>query len=218
VRATYARSAAKRLRSQPVSAALRQLWHHPPVATSRLRWALAQVGRKPDGAQSQTLLLEAFDLPGPDWTVKDERTWRTGVDATTDWQRRAKAAGCVTAWRSFEQIGRSRWLWIQATPLVDAADAVSALADLPARMLRNLGAKVRVVEEREVAPPAPLTTATAWAVEQRAEGRIGASVTLLLISAVGRNLVAVAGSGLGQPWTWDDIGQLAQRQATRLPE
>jgi hypothetical protein len=93
----------------------------------------------------------------------DQRTWRTGIDPTTDWQRRAKTSHCITAWRSFEQTGAKRWLWIQATPVVDSADAASALSQLPERMLRNLRAKVRVVDEREVPPPAPLTTETAWA-------------------------------------------------------
>ena len=193
------------------------VWHHPTVAASRFRWALAQVGRKTGGAEALAQMLEPQDLPGQGWTIIDQRTWRTGSDATTDWQRRAKAAGCVTAWRSFEQTGGARWLWIQTTPVVDAADAVSALTDLPDRMLRNLGAKVRVVDEREVLPPAPLTLDTAWALEQRVEGNIGESINLMLIWAAARNVIALAASSLGLPWTWDQVSELAQRQATRLP-
>jgi hypothetical protein len=177
---------------------------------------LAQLGRKPSGAQALKQLLEPAVLPGAGWTTTDQRTWRTGVDATTDWQRRANAAGSVTAWRSFERAGHDRWLWIQVTPLADVADAASAFSDAPERMLRNKRAVVRLVDEREVPPPAALSSETAWALEQRAEGKVGESLGLLLIAVFGRNLITVAGSGVGRQWSWDEIGQLASRQATRL--
>ena len=189
-----------------------------PMTGTRLRLVLAQLGRKSGGSQALTQMLEPADLPGLGWTVMDQRTWRTGIDPTTDWQRRAKTADCITAWRSFEQTGARRWLWIQATPVVDSADAVSALSQLPARMLRNVRAKVRVVDGREVPPPAPLTTETAWAWEQLGEGRIGESVSLTLIAAFGRNVITVAGSSLDKSWTWGEMRDLAQCQAARLPD
>jgi hypothetical protein len=187
------------------------------MTVSRVRWVLAQLGRKPGGSQALSQILDPADLPGRGWTVMDQRTWRTGSDPTTDWQRRAKAAACITAWRSFEQTGAKRGLWIQATPVVDSADAASALSQLPERMLRNLRANVRVVEEREVPPPAPLTSEIAWAWEQRAEGKIGESISLTLILASGRNVITVAGSGLDKSWTWGEMRDLAQCQASRLP-
>lgn len=65
-----------------------------------------------------------------------------------------------------------------------SADAASALSQLPQGMLRNLRADLRVVNEREVSPPAPLTTQTAWAVEHRGRGKYGESVSLTLIAVL----------------------------------
>ena len=90
---------------------------------------MAQLGGRRGGGQALTHLVEPADLPGEGWTVMDQRTWRTGVLPTTDWQRQARIAGCIPAWRLFEQTGAKRWPWIQAAPVADAASALSQLPE-----------------------------------------------------------------------------------------
>lgn len=188
------------------------------VATSRIGWVLSQVGRKPGSVEARGRLLAPADLPGPDWKILDERTWRTGSDATAEWQLRAKASGSVTAWRSFEQGGHDRWVWIQTTPAANGDDALAALSDIPARMLANMRATAKLLDERQVQPPAPLTAATGWAVEQRTQGAKGESTSLILASVCGRTVIVVAASGPSEAWTWDQVGDIAQQVSTRVSD
>jgi len=188
-----------------------------PVAMTRIRLGLAMLGRKPGGSDVLACLLEQEQLPGSGWTVLDQRTWRTGVGASAAWQHRAKAIGSITSWRSFEQVGTSRWLWVQVVPLATESDAIEAVASAPTRMLRNLSARVRVVEEHQVVLPAPFAAPAGWAVEQRTEGKIGQGSSFMVVVASGRYSLVLAASSLGEPWTWDDLCGLARQQVSRLP-
>jgi hypothetical protein len=183
----------------------------------RARWVLAQLGRKPGAEDVLAMLLTARDLPGGGWKQADQRTWRSGeADPDSAWARRARDIRSVTAWRSFENAGTSRWLWCQVTPLASASDAEAALDDLPRRLLKNLRAEVSVVGSRDVDPPALEHSGRVWAHEQETEGPTGRGVTLLVAAAVGRMVTAVAGSSLGAGWTWDSFGIVASLQAERV--
>jgi hypothetical protein len=85
-------------------------------------------------------------------------------------------------------------------------------------MTSNQRAKVTVVAEREVPPPADLAANAAWALEQRAVGSSGEAANLALVAAFGRNVVAIAASAAAEPWSWVEVGELVALQATRLPD
>lgn len=53
------------------------------TGTGLTRWA--QLGRKPGSGDMLRQLLSDGDLPGGTWRMIDERTWRTGVMASTPW-------------------------------------------------------------------------------------------------------------------------------------
>ena len=78
----------------------------------RLRFGLAQLGPKQGKGASLAMLIAPSDLPGSNWTLADERTWRAGtVGDSTPWSQRAKEAGCIAGWRSFKESSGQRWAW-----------------------------------------------------------------------------------------------------------
>ena len=145
----------------------------------------------------------------------DERTWRTGVSGpATEWGRRARAAGSVTAWRSFELAAR-QWCWVQVVPLASESDALAAIEGVGDRMLGNLRSKAAVVREQDV-QIAPFPGAgRVWAHEQHTSGPVGAGVAKTLAAAARTHLIMVSASGSPE-WEWDTVSGLARRQATLL--
>jgi hypothetical protein len=87
---------------------------------------------------------------------------------------------------------------------------------VPERLLRNLGARVSLVFERDVEPPALTGTVAAWAREQHTTGRRGPGIALLLGFVTGSTTVVLAASGSQQPWDWPAVQAVAERQVARL--
>ena len=191
-----------------------------PVALfQQVRFAYAQLAARSAKGAAVSRVLAAQDLAGA-WRTLDERAWLTGHGgAPTDWGRRAREAGSVTAWRSFHD-GADRWAWVQVVPLASADDAMSALVEVGKRFLANPRSEVRVVLERDV-PLDPFPGADAvWAHEQhtRPLAKPGPDgISLLLAGAVGRHVVVLALSGT-PAWDWNAASALAAHQATRLAE
>jgi hypothetical protein len=182
--------------------------------SSRLRWVLAQLGTGPAGRSARRRLLDAAALPGSGWRRMDQRTWRTGAVANPDpWQSAARAAGSVTAWRSFKN--DQQWLWIQTTPLADAADAAAALATAgnPAASLRNLRARVHTVDRREPELPVVLGADIVSATEETTSGP---DSVYTLRCAAGASILVLCASGSG--WNWERVTQLAERQLLLLKD
>jgi hypothetical protein len=192
------------------------LWQHAVVAVNRLKFAVAQLGRKAGARDALACLLGVEGLPGAGWRVLDERTWRTGVAGhATPWGGRARAAGSVTAWRSFQDAAGRRWVWVQVMPLVSAQDALDALGGIGDRLLGNARATVKVVREHDV-EVVPFAGASAvWAHEQHTAGHDGEGVSLLLAGVVGVSVVVVCASG-SAAWDWGAVSGLAARQAGHM--
>jgi hypothetical protein len=148
------------------------------------------------------------------WRRLDQRAWRTGlVPAPAPWQAAARAAGAVTVGRSFATT--HRWLWLQWSPLVSAADARAGLAAVndPAAAVSNPRAEVELVRRR-VIEPAP-AVAGAEVVTAREDDTTGPEPVHTLSCAAGRHLLVLSASGDG--WQWPDVVALAELQLSRLP-
>jgi hypothetical protein len=183
----------------------------------RLRFVWAQWGRKPGSGDMLRQLLSDDDLPGGTWRKLDQRTWRTGVIASTPWGDRAREAGSVTAWRSFQDQAARRWVWLQVMPLASALDARTALREVGDRQLRNLRATVRVVDESDIDIEPFVGASAVWAHEYHTVGPDGHGTALLLAGAVEDFVVIVCATG--QPaWDWPSVSDLAAMQARRLTE
>jgi hypothetical protein len=189
------------------------------MVSPRLRLVLAQLGPKPGRRAALRRCLEDTDLPGGAWLRTDQHTWRTGLSNAPDrWTREAKAAGSVTAWRSFA-LGEIRWLWIQVVPLARAADGAEAVATAanPTNELHALGSRVTVTESADVAPPDIVGASVVSAREQRTVGRKGEGIVLTIRFATGSYLVVMMASALAaQAWKWSELAAIANLQVARL--
>jgi hypothetical protein len=181
----------------------------------RIRFALAQIGSKPGGKEMLARLLTANSLPGPGWRKLDERTWRTGI-SNEAWAQRAREAGSITAWRSFEQLGELKWVWIEAVPLVTNADVVETMSGILQRGLRNLNGEGKLTASEDVTLAAAPVPGRTWAHLQEAIGPKGESENLYFAWAVGTTHMVIACTGQRGAWTWDAIGDLARQQSERL--
>jgi hypothetical protein len=98
------------------------------------------LGPKPGADRSLKILPSTADMPGDGWRLLDERTFRTGrMGRATEYGKRARKLGSLTAIRSFEQKA-NRWLWAEVIPLANEEDAAAALNE--ARIVRNPGVTV----------------------------------------------------------------------------
>jgi hypothetical protein len=177
----------------------------------------AKLGRKPGAGHSLSMLPQCSDLTGDGWNQMDEQTWRTGrMGRASDWGARAREIQSVTAVRSFEQRGASRWLVTEVIPLVSADDAALALADIPNRFLVNPRRKVTVVKEGAVSGIAGPGDSSIWAYEQETTGSMGSGIARYLSGTAGSVLYLVVASGLTDTWPWDGIVSVAEGIVSRI--
>jgi hypothetical protein len=182
----------------------------------RLRFAVAQIGARRGGRQSLALLPTEAELPGTGWRMLDERCWRTGATAHEPWERRARALGCVSAWRSFEQRPAGRWLWTQIVPLASDEDGVEALKVLPSRLMANWRAHVTVTSRREVDGLDVPGTQAVWAEEHTTAGEAGTGVARMLAWVADSAVAALSFASVDPiAWSWDEVTALATAQAAR---
>jgi hypothetical protein len=172
-----------------------------------LRFVLGQL--VPHSRHGLDRLLEPGDLPGDGWSRLDQRTWRTGIGNPAPWAQRARAAGSVTAWRSF--VAGERTLWVQVVPFASAGDAGEALPALFDHQLANLRSQAQLVEEHDVAVPAALQAEAVMRVQRTDLGR-----TVMLAFVRGDDLVVLAASAPGEGWNVDDVTGLAALQGEHL--
>ena len=181
------------------------------------RYLYAKVGSKRGAERTFRILPEVSDLDGEGWKVLDEKRWRTGrMGNVSDWGVRARQAGSVTAWRSFEQTGASRWMWTEAIPLASEADSSAAVSDMQGRFIRNPRAQVHVVGGKVVTDLAVPGTVASWAYEQNVTGKVGEGACFYLAGATNSFVFVVSASGIADTWTWDQVKSVANIIVSRI--
>jgi hypothetical protein len=187
------------------------------VVVERLGFLTARLGRSPAKRDALARLLRAGDLPGAGWKPMSQRTWPTGAKGPrTEWAARARAAGSLTVWRSFQNRSVRQWLWLQIVPLLSIADAHAEFKQIRERGLRHQGARVRVQSEKDVAIDPFPGASKIWAHEQQIVGLAGPGVNKLLVVAVGSNVIVACSSG-APVVNWQAMAGLAAKQAQRVP-
>lgn len=176
---------------------------------------MARLAPKPGARRALARVVTVDDLPGSDWTVLDQRTWRTGISGSaTEWGRRARAARSVTAYRSFQAAFR-QGCWVQVIPLASESDALSAIEEVGNRLLRNPQSRATILREQDVEIDPFPGAGRVWAHEMHTTGPLGDGVTKILAAAVSSYLIAVGAYGSPES-AWDAVITLARRQAAEL--
>ena len=173
-------------------------------------------GSSPAKRDALARLLTSADLPGSGWRRMSEKTWRTGAKGPeTEWARRAREAGSLTAFRSLQNRAVRQWIWTQMTPLVSMEDAHAEFEQIRERGLRTQGA-VKVHSEKDVAVDLFAGSTRIWAHEQRVTGLFGNGTNKLLAAVVGTSVIVVCSSGT-EVITWNAMAGLAIKLGQRVP-
>jgi hypothetical protein len=168
-------------------------------------------------ARSLALLAEAIHLPGPGWQVVRDRTWVTGeLDPDSEKSGRARKAGVVTAWRSFEQDGTGRSAWVEVVPYATAADAELSLRQSPRYFVGTDQADEEVISGGEIEDRSVPGVTNAWIYEKSVRGPSGTRVSRYAAGTLGQVLFITSCSGGEDQWSLDDLVGLATLQADRV--
>jgi hypothetical protein len=186
--------------------------------SKKAKFAITQIGSKPNAEATLALLLTADDIPGNNWKMLDERSWRAGtIGPITAWGKRTRAAKNIVGWRSFEQQNSERWIWIQVVPYVSAEDARSALAGFHlVDGLPNSRAEVRVVSELALEGVLVEGVDAVRVHIQITSGPRGESEARYLYFAVDTFVAIWAFSSFGIAWDESEMFSLVTLQASRL--
>jgi hypothetical protein len=164
------------------------------------------------------MLLEVADLPNFDqWQVAGARVHPVGDDVViTNELRRARAVGGVKASRSLHNDTCTRSVLTSVTPFASPEDATSYAAKAYWAALRRAFTSHRAVTESACANPSPGKLPGAFAYEGRSIGPYGPGGERFMVGVVGNVVFLVGGSALGEQWSWDDVGVLAEKQAAKI--
>jgi hypothetical protein len=174
-------------------------------------------GRAAEEARSLGLLVPADQLPGPGWRVSGERTWVTGeLDPDSDKSRRARAAGLVTAWRSFEQAGTGRTAWVEVVPYATAEDAELSRRQSPHYFVGTDRPDEQVVAGSEVDGHQLPGVSELWVYEKSVAGPQGVRVSQYVAGTIDRVLLIASCAGPGAAWSLDDLMDLGAQLADRV--
>jgi hypothetical protein len=181
-------------------------------------WLIAQIGLRRSAKElSRSMLLDPTELPGSGWTTLSERYWRSGMRvAPTDEGKRARHAGNVTAWRSCEQSGASRWLWAQVAPMVSEQDAASYVPKVPSQLVADPRAKRAPVERRTVKDSQVPGLALASVVEGTSADQRGSGLGWTVIGQVGSVVLVAQCSCYNDAWSWSEAKATIALQVEKI--
>ena len=189
---------------------------------TRFDWQVAEVGiRRSERRWSKSTLLNPTELPGGGWSIRSERSWRVGVGFAgarphTDEGSRARRAGCVVAWRSFDDSTAPRWLWVEVVPLVSEADAVSYVATgldqlVPDSRPTHKPVDLRSVEGFDITG---LSHPRAW--EAATTDQQGRGFARVVTGHVGHVVFICQCSWHENGWTWQEASSVVMLQAGKI--
>ena len=178
----------------------------------RLRWA-SSLRPRTRGAELPRLLLEPKDFGGSDWRLLDGWVWTTGASGSNeDWAKRARAAGLITVWRSFELPGTVEGWWVEIAELESERDALQAVKTARRYELHNSGFRGVILGESDASTTIEGAVATAKQNEIELDGQ---RLTTLMCSYAVANYVVTIASVRPTP-SLDEFTQVAELQASRL--
>jgi hypothetical protein len=178
----------------------------------RLRWMLSLRPRK-RGAELSRSLLEPTDFNGGSWRVLDGRVWTTGASGSNeDWAKRARAAGLITVWRSFELPGTVQSWWVEIAELASDLDSLQALRTAQRYQLKNPGFRGAIISESK---PSVTIEGIVVAAKQNEVEVDGQRATSLMCSyAVANYVVTIMSSGAALDLP--EFTRVTELQASRL--
>jgi hypothetical protein len=164
------------------------------------------------------MLVEPAELPGGNWRVLGQRSFRIGFYlGASEAARRARRDGAFAASRYFEQApAMSRYCWCEVLPYASTTDAESALLKLETSIVRDRRTKTtgagRRVEPRE----APEVAAYPFVYETPIVGKKGPSTPRMVGGNVENVVFVISCSEMGPGWPWIAVAPVAAAQELKI--
>ena len=184
---------------------------------NRQQYLLAQIGKKSQKQLSMSMLLDPNELPGGEWSLKGERSWRIGKVGQRDAASlRAKSSGAFTAIRSMEQPSTSKWVIVKVSPMVSPEDALLVPPDSDITLFTAPKSSAIMAGERYVDIPIDLGLSNAKAFELTASESNRVATYRIVTGTVDRVIASICCSGWGDGWTWQEIRAITAAQDQKI--
>jgi hypothetical protein len=178
---------------------------------------VAGLGRKPGKETALSMLLEIHDLPGDDWQVVRERSWKTGVvGKSTARSIRAREIGSISVERKFRRSKSLSTIALAIYPYASISDAQSAAQDSRAALLAYRPMNAKVTSEASIENLSMPGIDNPWALEQHIEEPARSGLRKLARGNVNRFVVGLGSFAPGQGWAWGDLVPLVVAQGEKL--
>ena len=190
---------------------------------SRFRYTFAQLGHKAEKDLARSMLLDPSDLPGGEWTIRGDMTWRTGrFGKPSPILHAASKAGKFTALRTYQQeVPSERWLMAKVVPASSESDASAIAPRLWSLSFPNPDAKVKVEGEPTVQDVAIDGLSNSLVCEQLSRGwptESTVTASRYVAGNVGSVAILVECSGTRDDWPWEEVASVAAKQAERCSQ
>ena len=179
-------------------------------------WVATFGGGKQARRRSFSLLLETRELPGDEWRMLGERSWRTGVGFRTEAARRARQARTITVVRYFKCPARSRWLWVEVIPYANTGDAQTAVSHFESMLSPNPYSVAKATIEHRVEGVDIPEISEPWLYEQAGSRKKLKASSLLIGGNIEQIAFVVCASGPDRAWAWEDVVPIATAQSLKL--
>jgi hypothetical protein len=178
---------------------------------------IAGLGRKPGKQIALGMLLDIRNLPGDEWQVVKERSWRTGVvGKSTDRSRRAREIRSISVERMFHRGVPLGTITLGIYPYASIADAQSAVRDSRVDLMGYRPMNAKVTSEATIEDLRMSGIDNPWALEQHIEERSGSGLRRLTRGNVDRFVVGLGSFAHGQGWAWEDLIPVVAAQGEKI--
>lgn len=179
-------------------------------------------GVKPGKDAVRSTLLTTEELPEGDWFLANEYFLRTGTGSgrkASEEIRRARQSGSTTGKRIWRDSLLNRTLSCWVIPFANDRDAEVYMPTFVEKGLRTPFSNNKMLQEGFRTDPA----FSDWSdpvmlYEMEYLTRRGPGGERLVMSTVNHVFFALDCSALGDPWTWEEIRQVAHREAHKIEE
>jgi hypothetical protein len=185
-----------------------------------LQYLIAQQGSWSERKKSRAMLLEPTEIPGTDWGITSERSWRSGYIVphwNSDVARRSRRSGGFASWRSFKQGNTPLGFWSQVSPYGLREDAETAVPRLLSMAYKNPRFKGTEIQEMKVDNLDIPGVEGAYVVERVARGSSkGPSDSKYVVANVAHVVFLLAFYAYGNGWPWNEVSRVAALQAEKI--
>lgn len=166
-------------------------------------------------------LLKDWDLPGGEWNLHDERTWRFDEYPhlrRSDVVDRGLEHGGIVAWRSFANDDGHSSLWVQFMPYASIEDAEATIPHDSTSFVKNSAFDGEVGETLEVSGYELPGIDHASFFEETISTPRGRGSAKRICGNVKNLRFTVASAASGDGLSWEDLISIATQQVKKIEQ